>query len=187
MNKEAYITVTALFALLSVFIVILGMKNNQKTQVEKAVTLYSEITENGIPENMCLSIYYISPYVWTRVPVSIADLCAYDDVRIIKIHHSELEEHYESLTKLDATALQTVTEKTGINARLYYVFEVDSEKVLEVVINGPYSSIYVNGVEVHNHPVFFELIAPFVDENFTNTWGNIEDIIANIHQQKQSS
>ena len=64
-----------------------------------------------------------------------------------------------------------------MNARLYYVFEVgDSEKLLEVVvspdsldkING---RVVVNGVEVKDNPIFYELIMPFLTEDAHNELG----------------
>jgi len=64
--------------------------------------------------------------------------------------------------------LQPVKEKTYINARLYYVLEVGTESLLGVVISDIHGSVFVNGEEVEDHPVFYEIIIPYLtDEDRT--------------------
>ncbi|MBO5175465.1 MAG: hypothetical protein J6B84_10035, partial [Eubacterium sp.] len=76
-----------------------------------------------------------------------------------------LASHWELLKELKPDILQPVQEESHINARLYYFFEVgDSEKILEVIISNIYGSVFVNGFNVENNPVFYDLILPFLED-----------------------
>lgn len=173
MKKMICVTVFVIITLLGIFIVFSKGHNKRDMQVEDALSSYLEAFEDGVSNDISLTIYYIDPTILTRAPVSVEGLLTFSDVRKIHISHNDLVAHYELLTRLNASNLQPVTERTGINARLYYVFETEkSDKILEVVINGVHGSAFINGIEVEGNAIFFELIAPFVDEHFIDMWGD---------------
>ena len=134
--------------------------------LEEALAEYSSLMQSDLPEDTRLTIYYISPALLTRAPVSVEQLMTFSDVKIINVTAAELRQIQPLLKKLDASILQPVQEETYINARLYYVIETsDSNKILEVVTtNILHQSVFVNGVEVENDPIFFDIISPFLTE-----------------------
>lgn len=133
-------------------------------QLHYALKDYSQLVTSGIPEDLRLTIYYISPCIFTRYPLSIDGLMSFDDVKIIDVNSGKLTDHWALLRTLDASALQPVKEETYLDVRLYYVFETDDGKLLEVAISSIYGNAFVNGIEVEHNPVFYEIILPFISE-----------------------
>lgn len=140
-------------------------KQNPSTPLEEAMRDYTQMVEGILPQDLRLTIYFLDPSILTRAPLSTDGLVTFPGVKTIIVDSKELEGHMALLRELDASILQPVEELSYINARLYYVFEIgDSEKILEVVINEIHGSVFVNGIEVEDNPVFYELILPFLTE-----------------------
>ena len=141
--------------------VLIGCTN--ASPLHKVMENYSRIAEGDIPGDIRLTIYYIDPDILTRYPLSVDDLKTLSDVTIISVDSEELASHWTRLKMLNASVLRPVKEGTYINARICYVFETgDSERILEVVFTSIYGNAFVNGIEVENHPVLYELIASFI-------------------------
>ena len=155
-------TVTLLIVFL-LTAVLIGCSN--LTPLQDAMNDYCQMMEGPPPKDIRLIIYYIDPNILTRVPLSEDALTTFPGVEIVTVESEQLASHWERLKELDPSILQPVKEESYINARLYYVFEVgDSNKILEVVISQIHGSVFVNAVEVEDHPVFYELIIPFLTE-----------------------
>jgi hypothetical protein len=89
----------------------------------------------------------------------------FPDVKITVIESVELAEHLALLRKLDASVIKPLDEEPYVNARLCYVFEMESgSKLLEVTINDINGRVFINGYEVEHNPIFYEIIAPFLSE-----------------------
>ena len=166
-----------LLALCLLFTTTLTGCSGPSTRLQRSMKDYTQMLEGDLPEDLRLTIYYASLDFVTRAPVRVEDLILIPITRKIVVESEELAKHKELLKKMDASILQPVQEETYIDARLYYVFEVgESEKLLEVVvspsqlykING---SVVVNGIEVEDNPIFYELIAPFLTEDAHNKLG----------------
>lgn len=144
-----------------------SMKEKQTpvTSLEESMSKYLKTVEEKLPDDFRLTIYYLDPTVLTRVPLSKEDLQSFPGVVKITVEADELASHWELLKELNPDILQPVQEESYINARLYYFFEVgDSEKILEVIISNIYGSLFVNGFNVENNPVFYDLILPFLED-----------------------
>mgnify|MGYP003520259334 CR=1 FL=1 len=140
--------------------------------LEEAMNDYSEIVAGDLPEDIRLTIYYLNPDILTRIPLSKDDLATFPGVVKINVNSEELASHWSLLKELNPSILHLVEKETHMNARLYYVFEVgDSNKILEVVISNIHGSVYVNGIEVEDNPIFYELIVHFLTEEGRNTLG----------------
>ena len=141
-------------------------------KLQDALQDYVKMVEGDCPEDIRLTIYYIDPAILTRKPLTAEELKDFPGVQKITVESEELAKHFETFKKLTPSALHPVEENSGINARVYYVFETeDSGKILEVIICDSYSSVFVNGIEVENNPVFYDLIKPFLSEKDRNALG----------------
>ncbi|MGM9601727.1 MAG: hypothetical protein ACI3W5_09160 [Faecousia sp.] len=177
MKKIILFSAVGIIAIIAFLSVISKDRNSENMQREDILLSYTKALEEGVPDGLSLTIYYMDPTILTRKPVSVGELLTFHDVKKIQISYDELVSHYELLTKLDTSKLEPAVVKTGINARLYYVLETkDAGPILEVVVTGLHDSVFVNGFEVKGNVVFFELIAPFVDEHFINMWGDIKNL-----------
>ena len=135
------------------------------TSLEASMDEYLKTVDGMLPDDLRLTIYYLDPTILTRAPLSKEDLQSYPGVVKITVDAEELASHWELLKELKPDILQPVQEESHINARLYYFFEVgDSEKILEVIISNIYGSVFVNGFNVENNPVFYDLILPFLED-----------------------
>jgi undecaprenyl diphosphate synthase len=130
---------------------------------------YSSVVDGELPDDLRLTIYYLSPSILTRVPLSSDQLISYSLTEKIIVESSELVKHQELLQKMNVSALQTDSEETYMNARLYYVFSTeDNEKLLEVVLSDRARDPFVNGIQVKDSNIVFELITPFLPEDVRN-------------------
>ena len=83
----------------------------------------------------------------------------------IIVHGSELEEHIGLLRQIDADKVRPVRVSTPLEARIYYVFETtDGARLLDVAMWGACGTIYVNGYEIKENKVFYDVIKPFLTE-----------------------
>ncbi|GBG09317.1 hypothetical protein PAT3040_03961 [Paenibacillus agaridevorans] len=141
---------------------------------EKGFNNLSKLIEQKNFDDLSLTIYFISPSILTRAPLSVDDLINFDDVKNIVISGSDLEEHmdlFEQITKVD---LIPVKIKSRVNARLYYFFEIEKkDKILDVAMWGKDSSVFINGLEVKGNSIFYDIVMPFLptDEFKTYPYG----------------
>jgi hypothetical protein len=59
-----------------------------------------------------------------------------------------------------------------VDARLYYVFRTTkNSKIFEVIMWGNNGCIIVNGKEVYDNDVFYDIVVPFMPEDAAKVWG----------------
>lgn len=159
MKRSIAVLFIALFLLAAI---LAGCSDAAK--LEEAMEAYSKIVAGDLPENLKLTIYYVDPQILTRYPWSKEDLVRCCDL-VITVESEELAPYWELMKSLKPSILKPTQEEEYINARVYYYLEVgNSEKILEVVISYIHGSVYVNGIQVEDHPVFYELIVDFLAE-----------------------
>ena len=162
MKTKIFILIIVLVIL---FVTVVLSCFNPRIQIYLSLMEYSQITKTDIPKDLHLTIYYIDPTILTRYPLSVNDLVSWDGVRIIDVSYDQLANHSDSLKKLDASILRPSKVEDYLNARLYYVFETDHGQLLDVAISHIGGHVYVNGIEVENNPVFYDIIVPFMSED----------------------
>lgn len=125
---------------------------------------YSQIVSGELPEDFCLTIYYVNPEIDTRIAWDAEDLMRAGNVKKIEVSLNELSLHINVLRAMESTVLQPA-EDAYVNARVYYYFEAgDAGKVLEVIICERYCEAFVNGIRVDHSKILYELIMPFLEE-----------------------
>lgn len=126
---------------------------------------YLDVISEDIPEDMQLTIYYIDPSTLTWRPLNTDDLVNSPDKKIV-VKHEELSTQIALLSKLEPSILEPAKEETYLDARLYYVIETETHgKILEVAISEIGGrNVFVNGIEVEDNSVFYEVITPFLSE-----------------------
>ena len=69
-----------------------------------------------------------------------------------------------------------VEKKSYIDARIYYVFELNgTNKLFDVILWGginDYKSLFVNGIEIEENSIFFDVMLPFLSEEETTELNN---------------
>ena len=168
------IVIVALFAV--VLATVFALLHSEE-KLENALDDYEEIIEEGIPDDLKLTIYYIEPTTLTLVPVrTVEDFMGYSPI-VIEVTAAELAAHRDLLASLNAACLKPVAEDADTHPiigfiRLVYVLERgDSEVLLEVIASDIiyHGGVLVNGFEVENDPIFYDLIDPFLTEEDRNT------------------
>jgi beta-lactamase regulating signal transducer with metallopeptidase domain len=133
---------------------------------------YSTTVERELPDDLSLTIYYLSPSILTRTPLSSEALISYSLTETIIVESSELKKYQDLLQKMNESALEFDRTEPYVNARLYYVFSTEeNNKLLEVVISERSRDPVVNGIHVKNKDTIYELIAPFLPEDVRNMFG----------------
>lgn len=122
---------------------------------------YLKAMENGVPSDMSLTLYNITPHIAYNVPVRKADIMQTSE---IVLDSTELSSRIDYLNKIDYSILDEPEITFYEDLRIYYYIETESDGiVLEVGMYGTDGTIFVNGVEVEYDPVFFELVEPYLD------------------------
>ena len=157
-------TVMIICIFLCVLLLALSIYPYSRNTLKGTLKDYSQIIMD-IPEDVHLKIYYIDPHILTRIPLSVEKLMVFPGMKAITIESEELAKHSTLLRKLDASIISAVNEESYIDARLYYAFETgNGNKFLEVIVNEINGPVFVNGYEVENNPIFYEIIVPFLSE-----------------------
>jgi hypothetical protein len=144
-------------------ITILSSCEGNDMQSEKVLNNFSKLIEKKNFDDLNLTIYYMSPFTSTRYPWSAEDLISRREENKIVINGSSLEKHIDLLNQINNNVLTPVKHKSRINARLYYVFETKKNgKLFSVSMWGEDSSIFVNGIEVKENDIFYEIVMPFL-------------------------
>ena len=130
---------------------------------------FYEAIQSGNLDDISLTIYYINPDILTRAPLSVIDLINRDEAhgRMNKIiaNGSRLTEYIDLLEQLSIAKLKPIEKSSGINARIYYVFETsESVKLLDVAMWGKNGSIYVNDIEMVGCNILYDAVIPFLPE-----------------------
>ena len=130
----------------------------------------SELIEKENISDLSLTIYYMSPYTLTYIPVSsVEDLISQCDEKIV-INGSELEEHIDLFKQINNDVLVPVKKKTkDLNLRIYYILESKKNgKLFDAAMWGEEDdeeSIIVNEFEVKGNNIFYDVIIPFLPED----------------------
>jgi len=153
------------FAIITFFFVALISCKGNNSRPEAALNYFSRRLENNDLDEVALTIYYMSPFVLTRMPVSVSDLRdGMHEYRVV-VESSELKEHIDLLRTFTSESLISAEQRGGINARIYYVFETASgHKLIDVVMWSEHGNIIVNGYEFKRDDVFYDIIMPFLPE-----------------------
>jgi len=164
------IKISACIALLLLTPIILS--SCQSKNSPRPVLNFTELYEAGNLNKLTLTVYIARP-VLTTIPWSIDTLTkgtfgSDDLVSRYIIRNVDFTEHVDLLIQLDSVCLTPPDQGTPrIDARFHYIFEA-SGRAFTVSgwghING-YSSIFVNGVEVRDIPIFYEVVIPFLPEH----------------------
>ena len=156
MNRRLSIVVYLMFAAV-VLSVVMFATLSPSVQLQFALGSYDRLRTGEIPEDLTLTIYYISPDILTRYPLGVEDLVEFTDVNVITVTSDQLEGHLPELS-----GLELAKTPSYINARLYYVLETENRKVVEVVTSAVGGNVFVNGIEVEHYDVFYDFILPFL-------------------------
>ena len=142
-------------------------------RAESEVSEFQFYIEDGDLSDLRLTIYYLNPSVKSQMPISLYDLMVECEenpqysafCHKIIVQGSELEEHIGLLRQIDADKVRPVRVSTPLEARIYYVFETtDGARLLDVAMWGECGTIYVNGYEIKENKVFYDVIKPFLTE-----------------------
>jgi hypothetical protein len=152
-----------IFALLAIIILVGYVGSDMRSK--EALNSLSKLTERENFDDLSLTIYYMNPYIFTFYQVSVDDLINSKGIKII-VDGSDVEEHIDLFKQISKDDLIPVKKTSGIDARVYYVFESEKEgKMLEVAMWGDNNSVFINGLEVKGNNIFFTFIIPFLPED----------------------
>jgi len=133
---------------------------------KQPMVAFSKIVNQGNLDTLTLTIYYVRPYTLTPIAWNVSDLISMYDEKII-IDGSDLVEHIDLFIQMSNVTPTPVADETQMNARVYYVFKTSlGRKILEVSMWGgrPNRTIFVNGVEVEENDIYYEILVPFLSE-----------------------
>ena len=194
MSKKSMILGLSLFAFLTV--AIFASCGGNDMCLKKPLDNFSKLIDGGDFNDFTLTIYYMSPFILTRAPLSVDDLVygitavnetprEKDDKnglyeQKIIIEGSRLEEHIDLLNQIKNATLIPEEKKSYVNARIYYLFETKKDgRIFDVVLWGGYdeNSIFVNEVEVKENDIFYDVLRAFLPEDAVN---NLNNYIAGV-------
>ena len=165
-SKKTYI----LIVLLSIIVILSGCGGNARPAERAVENLLSQI-ERGNINDISLTIYYSNPISFTPVRSNVRDLVNRDYEYRLVIDGVHLEEYIDVIKRLGDIELIPIERRSSINARIYYVFERNNRRILDVGMWGEGGSVFVNGVEVERKDIFIDIIIPFLSEEKASLLG----------------
>ncbi len=150
-----------------------------RVSLNLALHAYEAAFDKGTPDDLKLTIYYISPAIVTRAPIyTLKQLRGANDDHATQIHvgAEELAAHAEQFRKLDAADLCPDTVHSAVSGRggrilgflrMVYILErEDGGTLLKIYACNLVrdESVIVNGIKVKNDPIFYELIDPYLTD-----------------------
>jgi hypothetical protein len=131
---------------------------------KKSSISLSEFLAQEDYEGLRLTIFYLYPHTLTWIPLNIDGLTGgLYEYKITIQGIIQEEDIFEILTFLADIDLVPVENESRIDARIYYVFETEKgQKLFDVAMWGENESLYVNGVEVEENYLFYEVIRPYL-------------------------
>lgn len=165
-SKKLMVFVCVLLFILSS--IILVDREGGFTNSRRNLITFSDFVESGNVNDITLTIYHIDPLTRTPFPWRIEDLIrSREDYKIV-IKGNQLREHMDLLIAINDATLTPVSEPSILNARIYFIFEANGENILDVAMWGWGSSMIsmiVNGIEVEEHYIFYDIIIPFLPDD----------------------
>jgi len=166
-TQKGLVVVNVVVLLLLINTMLIGCRRDDMSLTEPTTQL-SEIIEEGKLSEVSLTIYYMSPLIATRYPLSVDDLITHSKVDQIDISGERLEAYVELLNRMVDTTLIPVRKESYLSVRIYYVFKTEkASEVFEVAMWGgnDEKSMLVNGVEVVGDEIFDEVLKAFLPDN----------------------
>ena len=167
MTQKVIIAMVIVVVILALALVAL---NWEEIQLKSDINRYNRVIVEELPENIELTIYYLPHDIATRSALSKERLMNMDETVKIVVTAEELSKHKQTLGQLNTSSVQISEENWGLNARIYYVFKVGDQVLLEVVMQqfvGDDKSFgaFVNDICVKKSAVLYEVILPFLTES----------------------
>jgi hypothetical protein len=171
--KTTKITIWGVIILLLLAGILSSSCEEARTKSKDTPRTFSEIIKDGNLNDLKLTIYYMDFNFLTYSPLSIDDVINDSTVTKVVISGTRLEEHIDLLNQLIDTGLEPVEQEAYLDARLYYVFETETEGMFDVAMwgvqrdeAGDYDAcIFVDGIAVNIDNIFYDVIIPFLPED----------------------
>ncbi|MCL2399617.1 MAG: hypothetical protein FWC91_07750 [Defluviitaleaceae bacterium] len=127
---------------------------------------YIELIEFGDFNDLTLIIYYRESAVFVLAGISEYCLINHRHEYKLTIPGYRLNEYADLLNQLNYLDLTPVEIESGLIAELHYMFKNKyGEKVFRVSMWGRQRSMFVNGYEVQEENILYEVILPFLPES----------------------
>ena len=152
-------------------------QTDQTEQTPGILHAYTEVIKEDVPNDLTLTIYYDNVNAESVASKSLESFLNQSiwDMKKIVASAKALRLNLPLLRELDDSVLKPITDETHElyeDVCVYYVFERNGEKILDVIINRFYSDVIVNGVYVEYDDIFVDIIAPYapVQRKADATW-----------------
>ena len=133
---------------------------------EEAIINFSQVIEHEGLNDFSLTIYYLELTILTQMPVTEFDLIDGLHDYKITIPGYRLQDYADIFRQIDNAPFIPVEEESHMDARVLYVFEnPDGKEVLRVSMWGRNRSMFVNGNQVEEESIFYDVIMPFLPEH----------------------
>ena len=165
MSLQKSIILRSLIFIIFVTIILYSLWSNTMHK-EKTLNSFLEYIDQAKLENLKLTIYYKSLFIFTHTPLTDNELIREDYEYKMTINGHRLKEYISLFDRIKSTTLIHVENNTYLNSRLYYQFETEKgQKVLTVSMWDKFNSIFVNGIEYNENEQFCNIIMPFLPKD----------------------
>lgn len=148
-----------------------GCMSMQAENASVELSEHIECIKQGEEDELRLTIYYMSPYILTQWPQSERELIESGYEYKITVGRIRLREHIDLLEQVANADLTPIENESYVDARLYYAFETKkNRKIFDVCMWGSNGGIIVNGLEVEENHIFYEVVLPFLPEDAAENW-----------------
>ena len=128
---------------------------------------FSKLIKQEEINDISLTIHYMSPFIFTFFPITIEGLVNGNEQFKTVIVGSDFEEHIDLFMQMGNATVVPAWKKTPyMDIRIYYVFTSEEKgKLFDVAMWGIDENIFINGIEVRENAVFYDVIMPYLPED----------------------
>ncbi len=135
--------------------------------LDPAIASVVEALEQEDLENMTLTIYYLPWNIFLRAPLTVDKLVDDSSTEVVVLGRDEMAKAVQMMKEeLPSATLEPAKEPLLRQfARLYYVCEINGEKLFDVSYEnttGTTGGMFFNGEEIEYNELFYRIVEPYI-------------------------
>lgn len=136
----------------------------QSSLPDPSISYVAQTLEREEVENMTLTIYYLPWHIFLRAPLTVDNLINDKHTEVVVLSKDEIAETVQKLKEeFPSTTLEPAKNPKGRQfARLYYVFEVNGEKLFDISLGGSNDNMFFNGTEMEFNDLFYRVVESYI-------------------------
>ncbi len=145
---------------------LLSACGSQKTVKQKLVSELTSLAKTQEFDDITVSVYLISPWMFPRERFTIAEIKKYAATKTFTLKGAKIEGKLDLFGEIKESDIELSQKKHPKKTRFYVLIEsAENGKLLELLLFGGYGTCFINGVEIKPNDKILEALTPLLSES----------------------